>query len=94
MYYVDRKEAVGSIKGFDNNVCLETFLDASLCGGGKSVTIGADHPADRTIFSPKALNRFLTYTHELPMGIASQNRFWLFKRLPSCEDSDLQFLGH
>ena len=23
------------------------------------------HPADRTIFSPKALNRFLTYTHEL-----------------------------
>lgn len=41
MYYVDRKQAVGSIKGFDNNVCLETFLDASLCGG-KSVTIGAD----------------------------------------------------
>ena len=34
------------------------------------------------------------FNNELPMGIASQNRFWLFKRLPSCEDSNLQFLGH
>ena len=35
------------------------------------------HPADRMTFTSKALNRVLTYTYELPMGVASQNRFWL-----------------
>ena len=52
------------------------------------------HPADKIILTQKAKNQIFTYTHELPMGIASQNRFWLIHKLPSWEISDLQFLGH
>ena len=52
------------------------------------------HPGDRIILTQKAKNQIFTYTHELPMGIASQNRFWLIHKLPSWEISDLQFLGH
>ena len=50
------------------------------------------HPADRMIFTSKNLNRFLTYTKELPMGLACQNRFWLIHKLASCEVSNLNFL--
>ena len=46
------------------------------------------HPADRMTFTSKALNRVLTYTYELPMGVASQNRFWLIHKLASCEVRD------
>ena len=52
------------------------------------------HPGDRIILTQKAKNQIFTYTHELPMGIPSQIRFWLIHTLPSREISVLQILGH
>ena len=48
------------------------------------------HPADKIDLGSKNCYSLVTYTHELPMGPASQNRFWLFHICPSGENSDLQ----
>ena len=48
------------------------------------------HPAAIIELGSKNCYSLVTYTHELPMGPASQNKFWLFHICPSGENSDLQ----
>ena len=71
-------------KGFlEQLLLLQPYLE-------KLIDMVTQHPADRIDLGSKNCYSLVTYTHELPMGPAFQNRFWLFHICPSGENSDLQ----